>query len=54
MIKLYSFLACQRGATAIEYALIGTGISLAIAATVYAFGDDVSALYDGLSDAIQE
>ena len=58
IVKILSFLAtfssCQKGATAIEYALIGTGISLAIIAAVFAFGDEVSAMYDGFADALQE
>ena len=36
------------GATAIEYSLIATGISIAVAGTVYLIGDDVVALYEGL------
>jgi pilus assembly protein Flp/PilA len=38
------FLADERGATAIEYALIAAGIGVAIASTVWAFG---SSLRDG-------
>jgi pilus assembly protein Flp/PilA len=38
------FLADERGATAIEYALIASGIGVAIASTVWAFG---SQLRDG-------
>lgn len=52
-MKFYAFLFCQKGTTAIEYALIAAGISVAIMAVVYAFGDDVADLYDGLADAIQ-
>ena len=40
-----AFLADQRGATAIEYALIASGISIAIAATVFVVGTDVDALF---------
>jgi pilus assembly protein Flp/PilA len=38
------FLADERGATAIEYALIASAIGVAIASTVWAFG---SSLRDG-------
>lgn len=34
-----------RGATAIEYALIATGISLFIATSVYFFGEQLSTLF---------
>ena len=52
MSKILSFLHCDRGATAIEYVLIAAGIALAILAAVFAFGDDLSVLYDGLSTAL--
>lgn len=52
MIKFSNFLKCQNGATAIEYALIATGISMAIVVAVFAFGEDLGALFDGFSAAI--
>jgi Flp pilus assembly pilin Flp len=43
----------QKGATAIEYGLIAAGIAVAIAASVFAFGDDVyNLLYDELPEAL--
>jgi len=42
----------ENGATAIEYGLIAAGISLAIVAAVYAFGDDLNALFEGLSTSL--
>jgi pilus assembly protein Flp/PilA len=40
----------QRGATAIEYALMASGISLAIMSTIWSLGDSVKAnLYDKLA-----
>lgn len=36
----------QRGATAIEYALIGGFIAVAISAAVYLFGDNLTELYE--------
>jgi len=42
------------GATAIEYALIAAGVSLAILLAVFAFGGDLSALYDQLTGAVTE
>ncbi|HPF77739.1 MAG TPA: Flp family type IVb pilin [Alphaproteobacteria bacterium] len=53
MKKILAFLSCQGGATAIEYALIATGISLAIAVSVFAFGDDIYNLfYSDMADAL--
>ncbi len=39
------FLRCVRGATAIEYALIASGIALAIAVIVFTVGTDLAAKY---------
>ncbi len=39
------FLACERGATAIEYAMIAAGVSLAIITLVFQIGDTVSELF---------
>lgn len=56
MTKLYALLKNyskdENGATAIEYGLIAAGISLAIVAAVYAFGDDLNALFEGLSSSL--
>ncbi len=40
-------------ATAIEYGLIAAGISLAIVATVFVFGDSLEALFGGMTPALQ-
>ncbi len=40
------FIKDESGATAIEYALIGVGISVAILAAVQAVGGSVSGFYD--------
>ncbi len=39
----------ESGATAIEYALIAAGISLAIVAAVFTFGEELEVLFDGLA-----
>lgn len=57
MVQFFSlfvgFFSDKRGATAIEYALIAAGIAVAIAASVFAFGDSVSTLlYDDLPSAL--
>ncbi len=41
------YLRQEEGATAIEYSLIATGISIAIVVVVYTMGEDVAALYEG-------
>jgi len=45
MQKLKKFLNARSGATAIEYALIAGGISLAIAATMFTLGGQLSAAF---------
>jgi pilus assembly protein Flp/PilA len=56
MIKLLAFknayLKNEGGATAIEYSLIAAGISIAIVAAVFAFGDDLEALFERLSTCL--
>jgi Flp pilus assembly pilin Flp len=44
----------EGGATAIEYALMASGIGAAIAATVFGFGSDLkSTLYDKVATALK-
>ena len=47
-----SFLRDERGATAIEYALIAGGIAVAIVGAVNSLGDTVKALYESISAAV--
>lgn len=53
LIKMLAFkdayLKNEDGATAIEYALIAAGISLAIVGAVFAFGEDLSGLFGTFS-----
>ena len=46
------FIKDEWGTTAIEYALIGAGISVAILATVQLVGANVSTLYDTVAGAV--
>ena len=46
------FIKDESGTTAIEYALIGVGISVAILAAVQLLGSNVSALYDTVAAAV--
>lgn len=56
MKKLFAFkeayLKNEDGATAIEYGLIAAGIALAIAAAVFAFGDDLSDMFDSMANTM--
>lgn len=47
-----AYLKDENGATAIEYSLIAAGISLAIVAAVFAFGDDLETLFNGLAECL--
>lgn len=56
MLKLLAYIQAYKnnedGATAIEYGLLAAFISLAIIAAVIAFGEDLAALFEGLSTAL--
>ena len=58
MLKLLAlknaYLKNEDGATAIEYGLIAAGISLAIVAVVFAFGDDLTAVFTAMSGEMQD
>jgi pilus assembly protein Flp/PilA len=47
------FLRDERGATAIEYAMIASGIAVAIAATLVTLGSNVSNLYSTVLTAMK-
>jgi pilus assembly protein Flp/PilA len=47
------FLADERGTTAIEYALIASGVSIVIAATVVAVGSGVQGMFSSVSSALK-
>jgi pilus assembly protein Flp/PilA len=51
-VSLGGFLADESGATAIEYALIASGIAVAIASTVMTLGSSVRGLYANVSSAM--
>ena len=58
MIKLIAgiqaYLKSEEGATAIEYGLIAGGISLGIVAALFAFGDDLAAIFDSMAAVMSE
>ena len=43
----------ERGATAIEYAMIASGVAVAIAATVTSLGSGVKGLFNNVSTALK-
>jgi pilus assembly protein Flp/PilA len=47
------FLCDESGATAIEYAMIASGIAVAIATTIVSLGSTVKGLYTGVATAMQ-
>jgi pilus assembly protein Flp/PilA len=52
-VSIRRFLREERGATAIEYALIASGIAVAIAATVFSLGSNVQGLYSSVATAMK-
>ena len=44
----------MEGATAIEYGLIAGGISLAIVAAIFAFGEDLKSLFNTIGEKMDE
>jgi pilus assembly protein Flp/PilA len=49
---LRRFVRDERGATAIEYALIASGVSIVIAATIIALGTSVKGFYTTVAAAM--
>ena len=52
--KICALFQCVDGATAIEYGLIAGGISLAIVAAVFAFGDDLQSVFEALATPMDD
>ena len=50
--KVHAFIASKEGVTAIEYGLIAGGISLAIVAAVFAFGDELQQVFEKMETAM--
>jgi len=49
---LSAFTYCERGATAIEYALIATLICVAIIGALTLFADNMGNMFDSISNAV--
>ena len=52
-ISVRRFVRDESGATAIEYAMIASGIAVAIASTVFTLGTSVKGLYSSVATAMQ-
>lgn len=52
MQSLRGFLRDERGATAIEYALIASGIAGAVIAVVMALGTSINSMYTSVSNSL--
>ena len=52
--RVQAYLQSEEGATAIEYGLIAGGISLAIVAALFAFGDQLASVFNTMSEAMTD
>jgi pilus assembly protein Flp/PilA len=53
MIRVLSFLTDDKGATAVEYALIAGGISIVILAAVLSLGTNVNTLFTSVYTSLK-
>jgi pilus assembly protein Flp/PilA len=47
------FLRCDSGATAIEYAMIASGVAVAVAASIVNLGSNVKGLFTSVSSSMK-
>jgi pilus assembly protein Flp/PilA len=52
--RIQAYMQSEEGATAIEYGLIAGGISLAIVAALFAFGDQLGETFGTMSEKMTE
>ena len=50
--RIHMLLACNRGATAVEYALILTGITLAVVAAISSLADTTANMWGNISNEV--
>lgn len=50
---LHRFMLCRKGVTAIEYALLGSGVALAIITAVSTVGTNLSASFTRIATVLQ-
>ena len=51
--SVFRFFRCESGATAIEYAMIASGVGVAIAASVVSLGSTVKGLFVSVSTSLK-
>jgi pilus assembly protein Flp/PilA len=51
--SVFRFMRCKSGATAIEYAMIASGVGVAIAASVVNLGSTVKGLFVNVSSSLK-
>lgn len=51
--KIKAYYTDIAGATAVEYGLIAGGISMAIVAAVFAFGNDLETVFNAMSNVME-
>jgi pilus assembly protein Flp/PilA len=51
--SVFRFLRCENGATAIEYAMIASGVAVAIVASVGSLGSVVKGLFTSVSSSMK-
>jgi pilus assembly protein Flp/PilA len=51
--SVFRFMRCKSGATAIEYAMIASGVGVAIAASVVNLGSNVKGLFVNVSSSLK-
>jgi pilus assembly protein Flp/PilA len=51
--SVFRFMRCESGATAIEYAMIASGVGVAIAASVVNLGSSVKGLFVNVSSSLK-
>ena len=51
--SVFRFMRCENGATAIEYAMIASGVGVAIAASVVNLGSNVKGLFVNVSSSLK-
>ena len=51
--SVFRFMRCESGATAIEYAMIASGVGVAIAASVVNLGSNVKGLFVSVSSSLK-
>lgn len=52
--RLIRFAKCSRGATAIEYALIASGIAMAIVTVLFSVGEALDESYQSVADSFPD